>query len=99
MQSTREQIEDEPQIAMIAMNTDGDMLDVQMCMSSGELDMLTPHGYTLNWLAQNWEMIHKMAQVSFTAYKDKLSGKTAANDTTPPTLKLVDVAGKTLQRN
>ena len=93
------QMEDEPQMAMIAMQSDGDILDVQMGMSSGELDMTTPHGYMLNWLAQNWEMIHKMAQVSFTAYKDELSGKTTATDTKPPTMKLVDVAGKTLQRN
>lgn len=91
-------LEDEPQLAMIAMQSDGESIDVQMGMSKGELDMDTPHGYMLNWLAQNWEMIHKMAQVSFTAYKDEQSGKTAEIEKSP-TLKLVDVAGQTIQRH
>ena len=88
----------EPQVAMIAMQSSGDHLDVQMGLSHGELDMDSPHGYMLNWLGQNWEMIHKMCQVSFTAYKDSKdpSKVSEAKIVEPTGLKLVSADGQSL---
>ena len=83
----------EPQLAMIAMKTNdqGD-LEVEMGVSHGELDMSTPHGYTLNWLGQNWDMLHKMAQVSFTAYKEQEQGHNLLQSI-QPSLKLINAQG------
>ena len=85
------QVVQEPQIAMIAMQSNGENIDVQMGLSHGELDMETPHGYMLNWMAQNWEMIQKMCQVSYTAYREQ------DNQSQAPTPMLVGVEGQSLQ--
>jgi hypothetical protein len=91
-----------PQVALLAMQSSGGTIDVQMGMSQGELDMHTPHGYMLNWLAQNWPALTAAAQISYTKFcqqqglPDGDSG-CLAPDTHIATPKLVDIAGSPLQ--
>ena len=85
----------EPQLALLAMQSDGDNLDVQMGMSTGELDMTTAHGYMLNWLGANWSELARLAMISRTKYME-LKNDATSGILVPSGLKLVAADGQGL---